>query len=228
MGVVGPSGFFFADHSILLWIIFVIYASVYHCYAVSSVSWSIVITWGERPYLLAFVCVVFSCVFVTSPIGVPGQVGCLIVSIPDLCFPLLLYFVQIFKLCFTLSSIINLNWPANGDQFLGSNIFPSSLGHWRSSHCAVTHVCNKNSTIKRRSPNVVKWFWYHKELLLKERIRSLREQILSFKKKFPYWKGMQLKRITAWSGSLPLMCLTFSALWLRHCWILISLSTSMI
>ena len=27
--------------------------------------------------------------------------------------------------------------------------------HWRSSHCAVTHVRNNNSNIQGRSPNVV-------------------------------------------------------------------------
>ena len=30
--------------------------------------------------------------------------------------------------------------------------------HWRGSHCAVTHVRNKNSDIQRRSPNVEKRF----------------------------------------------------------------------
>ena len=35
--------------------------------------------------------------------------------------------------------------------------------------------------IQGRSPNVVSDFPYHKELLLKERIRSLWEQVLSFK-----------------------------------------------
>ena len=35
--------------------------------------------------------------------------------------------------------------------------------------------------------------------------------------KFPFWKRTQLKRTTARSSSLPLMCVTFSALWLRHC-----------
>ena len=121
--------------------------------------------------------------------------------------------------------------------------FPNK--HWCSSHYAVTHVRNKNSSIQGRSPNVVKailqvriergdrgsglpppWkitsykgfyrnklldppppgkSWtpppplenvvppldpcerhilqsYHKELLLKERIRSLWKQILSFKR----------------------------------------------
>ena len=97
---------------------------------------------------------------------------------------------------------------------------------WCSSHYAVTHVRNKNSSIQGRSPNVVKAILqvriergnrgsgpppppprkkldptplgnvgppldpcerhvlqsYHKELLLKERIRSLWKQILSFKR----------------------------------------------
>ena len=45
--------------------------------------------------------------------------------------------------------------------------------HRRSSHQAVTHVRNKNSSIQGRSPNVVKVikYPYHKKLLLKERIR---------------------------------------------------------
>ena len=37
---------------------------------------------------LALLCVVVSCVVVTFPCGVPGQAWYLIVSIPDLCFPL--------------------------------------------------------------------------------------------------------------------------------------------
>ena len=45
----------------------------------------------------------------------------------------------------------------------------------------VTHVSNKKSNIQGRSSNVVKSdFPYHKELFLKERIRSLSGQILSF------------------------------------------------
>ena len=36
---------------------------------------------------LAISCVVFSCVCVTFPYGVPSQVWYLIVSIPDLCLP---------------------------------------------------------------------------------------------------------------------------------------------
>ena len=45
-----------------------------------------------------------------------------------------------------------------------------------------THVHNKNSNIQGKSPNVVKSdFPYHKELLLKERIRSHLERILSLR-----------------------------------------------
>ena len=45
-------------------------------------------------------CVMFSCVFVTFPYGVHGQVWCLIVSITDLC--LVLYFS---KLCWCVDSL---------------------------------------------------------------------------------------------------------------------------
>ena len=45
--------------------------------------------------LLALLYVMFSCVFVTFPYGVLGQVWYLIVSIPDLC--LLSYFYSMFK-----------------------------------------------------------------------------------------------------------------------------------
>ena len=58
------------------------------CYAVLSVPCSIVITCCVRADLLAFLCVVFSCVFVSFPNGVSGQVWYLTVSIPDLCLPL--------------------------------------------------------------------------------------------------------------------------------------------
>ena len=35
--------------------------------------------------ILAFLCVVFSCVLVAFPCGVPGRVWCLVVSVPDFC-----------------------------------------------------------------------------------------------------------------------------------------------
>ena len=64
---------------------------MYHvclCYAALSIQCSLVITCWERADLFAVLCVVFSCVFVTFPYGVPDQVWYLIVSLPDLCHPL--------------------------------------------------------------------------------------------------------------------------------------------
>ena len=90
--------------------------------------------------------------------------------------------------------------------------------HWSSSHYPITYVHNKNSNIQGRSPNVVKvifhtiknsiWLkpdlatatgWHNKhrlcfnqvdkELLLKERISSLWEQILSLKRSSQFEKG---------------------------------------
>ena len=60
------------------------------CHAVLSVHCSLVVTCWERANLMALVYVMFSCVFVTFPCGVLGQVWYLIVLIPDLC--LLSYF----------------------------------------------------------------------------------------------------------------------------------------
>ena len=48
----------------------------------------LVLTCWERPDLLAPLCVMFSCDFVTFAYGVVGQVWYLIVLIPDLCLPL--------------------------------------------------------------------------------------------------------------------------------------------
>ena len=48
----------------------------------------LVVTYWERADLFALFCVVLSCVFVTFPYCVPGQVWYWIVSIPDLCLPL--------------------------------------------------------------------------------------------------------------------------------------------
>ena len=52
------------------------------CYAVLSVPCNLVITCWEKADLLALLCVVFSCVFVTFPYGVPRQVWYLIGSTP--------------------------------------------------------------------------------------------------------------------------------------------------
>ena len=63
---------------------------VFVCHHVLFVPCSLVVTCWERADLLALLCVMFSCVFVTFPCGVLGWVCCLIATIPDLC--LLLYF----------------------------------------------------------------------------------------------------------------------------------------
>ena len=59
-------------------------------YTVLYVPCSLVVTYWERADLLALLCVMFPCVFVTFPYGVSGQVWYLIVLISDLC--LLVYF----------------------------------------------------------------------------------------------------------------------------------------
>ena len=63
---------------------------------------------------------------------------------------------------------------ASGDFLSADNL------HRRSSYYAVTQVPNKNSNIhvQGRSPNVAKVISMHKDLFLKERICSQREQIL--------------------------------------------------
>ena len=52
--------------------------------AFTSVHCCIVVTCSERADLLAFV-LIFNCVYVIFPFGYLGQVGNLIVSVPDLC-----------------------------------------------------------------------------------------------------------------------------------------------
>ena len=56
------------------------------CHAVLSVHCSLVVTCCERANLLAILCVMFSCVFVTFPCVVQGLMRYLIVSIPEFCF----------------------------------------------------------------------------------------------------------------------------------------------
>ena len=60
------------------------------CHTILSIHCSPVVTCWERVDLLAFLYVMFSCVFVTFSFSVLCQVWYLIVSIPDLC--LLSYF----------------------------------------------------------------------------------------------------------------------------------------
>ena len=63
-------------------------------------SCSLLFTCWERADLLALLYEMFSCVFVTFPYGVLGQVWYLIVSIPDLC--ILPYFLERKIRCNTL------------------------------------------------------------------------------------------------------------------------------
>ena len=77
---------FFTDHSkavLLLWILLLFMFHV--CHAGMSVHCSLVVTYWERADILVLLYVMFSCVFVTFPCGVLGQVWYLIVLIPDLC-----------------------------------------------------------------------------------------------------------------------------------------------
>ena len=64
------------------------------CHAFLPVHCSLMVTSMERAGLLALLCAMFYCVFVTSPCGVLGQMWYLIVSIPDIC--LLTYFYDAF------------------------------------------------------------------------------------------------------------------------------------
>ena len=75
-------------------------------YAVLYVLCSLMITCWERADLLALLCVVFSCVFVTFHDGVPGQLWYSILSIPDLCLPLYFntMYVVVDSLCYALCS----------------------------------------------------------------------------------------------------------------------------
>ena len=80
---VGPSSKFLIDPSL---VDLFCYFCVCLCHTVLSVSCSHVVTCWERADLLVLFYVMFSCVFVTFPYGVLGQVLYLIVSIPDLVF----------------------------------------------------------------------------------------------------------------------------------------------
>ena len=53
----------------------------------------------------------------------------------------------------------------------------------------VKHVRNKNSIIQGRPLNAIKLTFHTKKLLIKERICSLWEQNLSFKRSFHFEKG---------------------------------------
>ena len=84
------------------------------------------ICWGKA-YLLALLCVMFSCVVVTLPCGVLGQVWYLIVSIPDPC--LLPFFKERLK---SLNISYKLNYRLDSVEFiykihaLGCHLLPST------------------------------------------------------------------------------------------------------
>ena len=82
--------------TLLLWFLFLLF--MFHVcvyYTVLTVPCRNGITCWERADLLAHLCVMFSCVFVTFPHGVSGQVWNLIVSVPDLCLPDKIAFVMV-------------------------------------------------------------------------------------------------------------------------------------
>ena len=86
---------------LLMWILYVWYV-ICVCHVVLSVHCSLMVTCLEMNNLLY---VMFSCVFVTFPCGVLGQVWYLIVSIPDIC--LLPYFDMF---CFVSFLVLQSSW----------------------------------------------------------------------------------------------------------------------
>ena len=98
-----------ADRSkamLLLWILFV---SCVSCLSLLCCHCSLVVTCWKRDDLFAFLCVMFSCVFVTSPYGVLGQVWNLIVSIPYICV------LPNFQVVLSLSNIFLINIRTEGE-----------------------------------------------------------------------------------------------------------------
>ena len=85
----------------------------------------------ERANLLALLYVVFSCVFFTFPIGVPGRVWYLIVAIPDLSLPIYLYS------CNNVSNPMRLSAPRNWFK-PSSKIF---YGSFQGCTSFVDHLC---------------------------------------------------------------------------------------
>ena len=92
------------------------------CHAVLSVHCRLFVTCWERANLLALVYVMFSCVFVTLPCGVLGQMWYLIVQISDILLSSLLCFV------FSQSaSTHNAAFPTN----MGTSVkIRSKLANW--------------------------------------------------------------------------------------------------
>ena len=91
--------------------------------------------------------------------------------------------------------------------------------HWRRSHYTVTNVRNKNSNVQGRSKSD---FPYHKDLLLKGKNSLHLGAKFSFKRSSHFVKGRNWRESLIDHSSLPLMCVTFSAFWMRHCQINLS------
>ena len=64
-------------------LLFMFHVCLFH--TVSGVPCCLVMTYRERAELLALLCVIFPCVFITFPFGVSGKMWYRIVSVPDLC-----------------------------------------------------------------------------------------------------------------------------------------------
>ena len=91
--------------------LFIFVCHVCLCHTLLSVSCSLVVTCWERADLFAILCVMLSCVFVTFPYGVLGQMWYLIVSIPDIC--LLPYFdCNVYQMYVQVIT----NWPRPPQQ----------------------------------------------------------------------------------------------------------------
>ena len=105
----------------------------------------------------------------------------------------------------TISLLQRVDCKPKKEQLSTAKQGPNTMGAtattttWRSSHYTVKHMRNKISNSQGSSPNYCSKsdFPYHKKLLLRERIRSLWEPILSFKRSSHSVKGTQLKRTTA-------------------------------
>ena len=93
----------------------------YFSNTVLPVACIVVVTYLERAELLALLSEIFSCVFVTFPYGVSGQVWYLIVSIPDLC---LLFTLTIWQIKYIQSSQCTIK---NKDKYAQKKIFRSHI-----------------------------------------------------------------------------------------------------
>ena len=84
---------------------------------VLSVPCSLVIIYWERDVLLALLCVMYSCVFVTFPYGVPSHEWYLIVSIPDLCLLRSLLCKEFYSFFATSLIILDSIYPTTLNYF---------------------------------------------------------------------------------------------------------------